>query len=58
MFSPALIVLLPIHRFPNKLAPNVPNNTPTNPPYCSDALFSIISLTTLITKQDSLRDYC
>ena len=42
--SPALIVaypwlvaiaLLPVNRFPNKLAPKAPNDIPRNPPFCS-----------------------
>ena len=33
--SPALCISLPVKRFPNKLAPNVPNNILRNPPfYC------------------------
>ena len=34
--SPALIIPLPpVNKFPNKLAPSVPNNVLKNPPFCS-----------------------
>ena len=36
---PALIIPLPVSIFPNKLAPNVPNNILRNPPFCSFASF-------------------
>ena len=41
--SPALIVLLPVNRFPNNLAPNIPNNVQRNPPFCYFASFLIVS---------------
>ena len=56
MPSPALIVLLPVNRFSYKLAPKVPNNISRNPPFCSFALFLIVSLMPFINKSDSLRD--
>ena len=40
---------LPVKRFPNKLAPTVPNNIPRNPPFCSFAS------TPFINKPDSSR---
>ena len=39
--SPALFIPLPDKVFPNKLAPNVPNNTLKNAPFCSFASFEI-----------------
>ena len=36
---------MPVNRFPNKLAPNIPNNLVKNPPFCSFASFWIVSLT-------------
>ena len=50
------ITSLPVNRFPNKLAPKVPNNIPKNPPFYSFALFSIFSLTSFINKPDFSRD--
>ena len=47
--SSALIVPLSVNRFPNKLAPNVPNKIMTNPPFCSFASFLIVSLTRLLS---------
>ena len=52
MRSPALIMLLFVNRFPNKLAPNVPNNIPRNPPFCSFTLFLIVLLTSFINNPD------
>ena len=49
------IVFLPANRFPNKLAPNVPNNMLKNSPFCSFASFLIASLTPFIHKPDSSR---
>ena len=44
--SPArTIPFLPDYKFPNKLAPKVPNNIDKNPPFCSLVLFSIVSVT-------------
>ena len=56
MTSPALIVPLPVNRFPNKLAPNVSNNILRNPPFRSFALFLIVSLTPFINNPDCSRD--
>ena len=42
---PALIVPLPVNRFPNKLAPNVPNN-----------MYLIVLLIPFLNKLDSSRD--
>ena len=50
---PALIVPLPVNRFPNKLAPNVPNNMPRNPPFCYFASLLIALLKHFINKPDS-----
>ena len=36
---PAQVTSLPVIRFPNKLAPNVPNNMLRNPPFCSFVSF-------------------
>ena len=52
MPSPALIVHLPVNRFPNKLAPKVTNNILGNPPSSSFASFLIVSLTPFINKLD------
>ena len=57
MPSPALIVPLPVNRFPNKLAPKVPDNVQRNPPVCPFVLFLIVSLTSFIKKTDSSSDY-
>ena len=54
--SSALITPLPVNRLPNNLAPNVPNEIPKNPPFCSFASFLIVLLTRLINKPDSLKD--
>ena len=51
--SPALIVLLTVERFPNKLAPKVPNNIPKNLQFCYFALCLIVSLTPFIKNPDS-----
>ena len=56
MLSPALIALLPVNRFPNKLAPNATNNIMRNPPFSSFASFSIVSLAPYINKLDYSRD--
>ena len=53
----ALIVPLPVNRFPNEPAPKVPNNIPRNPHFCSFALFLIALLTPFINKPDSSSDY-
>ena len=52
--SPALIVPLLVNRFPNKLAPYVPNNEQRK--FCFFASFLIVSLTPFIYKPDSSRD--
>ena len=56
MFSPALIVLLPANRVPNKLAPNLPNNIPRSSPFCSFAPFLMVLLTIFINNPDSSKD--
>ena len=53
---PALILPLPVDRFPNKLVPKVLYNIPINPPFCSFASFLIVSLTSFINKPDSSSD--
>ena len=52
MSYPALIVLLPFNRLPNKIAPKVPNNITKNP-HLFFALFSVVSLRPFIDKADS-----
>ena len=47
---------LPVNGFLKKLATNVNNNVPRNPPPYSSALFLIVSLKTFINKPDSLKD--
>ena len=43
---PALTIPFPrVNKFPNKLAPDVPNNILENPPLCSLVSFSIVLLT-------------
>ena len=54
--SPPLIVPLPVNRFPNKLAPKVPNNIPRNPSFYSFASYLIVSLKPFIDNPDSSRD--
>ena len=54
--SPALIAPLPVNRFPNKLAHEVPNNILRNPSFCSFASLLIVSLTSFINKPDYSRD--
>ena len=56
MLSPVLNVLFPVKRFPNKLAPKVPNNIPRNPPFCYFASFLNALLTPFVYKPDSSRD--
>ena len=48
--SPALIVSWPVNRFPNKLAPKVPNNIRIKPPFYSFASFLIVLLMPFINK--------
>ena len=54
--SPALITTLITNRFPNKLVPNVPKNTPRNPLFYSFASLYFILLTPFINTPDSSRD--
>ena len=62
MSSPALyvpypwlvtIAPLPSNRFPNKLAPNVPNSILRSPLFYSFASFLVVSLMSFINKLDS-----
>ena len=53
VFTSSNCAPLPVSRFPNKLAPNVPNDIPRNPPFCSLTSFLIASLTPFINKPDS-----
>ena len=45
VFSAVVITPLPANISPSRLAPSVPNNIQRNPPFCSFALFLIVSLT-------------
>ena len=54
--SPALILPLPVNRFPSKVAPKVPNYISKNPPFYSFASFLVVLLTPFINKPDSSRD--
>ena len=56
MLSPTVNVPLLVNEFPNKLAPNFPNNIQRNPHFCSFASFLIVSLKLFINKPDSSRD--
>ena len=56
VISSALIVPLPADRFPNKLAPKVPNNILKNPPFYSFASFLIVLPTPYFNSPDSSRD--
>ena len=56
MPSAGLIVPLSVNRFPNKLAPNVPNNILRNPPFWFFTASLIISLMPFINKPVSTRD--
>ena len=42
--EPALRIPFPDNKFPNTLAPKVPNNSPKNYPFCSFVPFSIALL--------------
>ena len=55
---PGILALtpLPVNRFHDKLAPNVPKNMLRNRSFCSFASFQTISLTFLINEADSSRD--
>ena len=52
VLSPALIVPLPLNRFPNKLAPKVLNSIRRNSPPCSLTLLLAASLTPFIHEPD------
>ena len=54
--SPAIIVPLPVNRFPNKIAPKFLNNTRRNPTFCSFAPFLIVLVMALISKPDTSSD--
>ena len=43
----------PANMFPNKRAPNIPNNALANSPFCSFTSFLTVSLTSFINKPDS-----
>ena len=47
---------LPVKIFPNKLAPNVPNNFPRNSSFCYLTSFWIVLLTPFNNKPESSRD--
>ena len=47
---------LPVDKFTNNLAPNVPTSILKNPSFCSFASFLIVPLTLLIYNPDSSRD--
>ena len=47
---------LPVNRFPNELAPKVPNNIPRKTSFCSSASFLIVSFTPYNNNPDSSRD--
>ena len=52
---PTLIVPFPVKKFPNKLPPKVPNNTPRNHLFFSFASFLIVSLMHFINNPDFSR---
>ena len=56
MPSPALIGLVLVNKFPNKLAPNVLSKITQIPPFCSFASFWIVLLMFFINKPDSSTD--
>ena len=60
VFSPALIVPIPVNRFPNELAPKESNNIPRNYLFCSPAsvLLANVKKTprSFINNENSLRD--
>ena len=53
---PGVTVPVPVNRFPNKLTPDVPDNMPRNPRFCTIASFLILSLMLFINKPDFSRD--
>ena len=55
--DPALTIPFPINKFPNKLAPRVPNNILKNPPFCSFVSFSIVLVTPFNKILESSRAY-
>ena len=55
--SPALTTPQPAKKFRNKLAPIVATNIPKKPPFCSFTSFPIVSLTTFISKPDSVKRF-
>ena len=54
---PFLFTLFPVRRFPNKLAPSVPNNVLRNPPFCSFTSFLTDSVTPVNNNPESSRDF-
>ena len=56
MSSPALLVPLPVNRFPNKLAPKEPIIIPRNYSFWFFTSFLIVSLTPFINKPDTSSD--
>ena len=50
------IAPLPVNKFPNKLAPNIPNIILRNPPFYSFTSFLIVLVTPFIDKPDSSSD--
>ena len=54
---PALYIRLPVKRFPNKLAANVPNNILRNAVFCSFTSFYTVSVTPFNDKPESSRDF-
>ena len=56
MPSPALILRVPLNRFPNKLAPSVPNKILINPPFCYSLSFLVVLLKPFMNELDSSGD--
>ena len=54
--SPAIIVPLPVNKFPNKTALKFLNNTRRNPTFCSFGPFLIVLVMALISKPDTSSD--
>ena len=52
-----LFTPLPVRRFPNKLAPNVPNNILRNPPFCFFISFLTDSVIPFNNKPESSSDF-
>ena len=52
----AFTILFPVNKFPNKLAPKVPNKILKNPPFCSFVLFYIVLVTPFNKISKSSRD--